>query len=72
MLVDTPALTAGSQALRLNETADGMFLVVEAGKSKVERIEQAQELLRSNSDRLKGIILNRRTYAIPRLIYKLL
>jgi hypothetical protein len=72
VLVDTPALTAGSQALRVSDAADGMFLVVEAGKSRVEQIEQAQELLRSSSDRLKGIILNRRTYAIPRLIFKLL
>lgn len=72
VLVDTPSLAAGPAALRLADSVDGVFLVVEAGKTTVSAIERAQELLRPGTGRLKGMILNRRTYAIPRLIYKLL
>ena len=72
VLVDCPALDNSPQALRWASEVDGMLLVVEAGVTRVEQIETAQRLLQTSAGRLTGIILNRRTYPIPRFLYKLL
>jgi hypothetical protein len=72
VLIDAPALSTGRRALRLGQGADGAFLVVEAGITKREQIEQAQRYFAASATRLHGVILNRRTYAIPDPIFKVL
>ena len=72
VLVDSPALSTGQRPMRLGQAVDGVFLVVEAGKTKREQIEQAQRHFAASGTRLLGVILNRRTYAIPEAIYKIL
>lgn len=72
VLIDAPALSTGRRALRLGQKADGAFLVVEAGTTKKEQIEQAERYFASSATRLQGVILNRRTYAIPESIFKVL
>lgn len=72
VLIDAPALNTGRRALRLGQKADGAFLVVDAGVTKKEQIEQAQRFFAASATRLQGVILNRRTYAIPESIYKIL
>jgi hypothetical protein len=72
ILADCPALLCGAQALRWTSSANGVFLVVGAGQTHVNQIEEAQRLLKDSGSRLEGIILNRRSYPIPELLYKLL
>ena len=72
VLVDCPSLATNSQALRWTGAADGVFLVVEAGATQISQIEAAHRMLRTSKSRLEGIILNRRTYPIPKFLYKLL
>lgn len=72
ILVDCPAISAQASALRWTAAADGCFLVVDAGRTKLDQIDRAQNLLISGNGRLEGIVLNRRTYAIPSFIYKFL
>jgi hypothetical protein len=72
VLLDAPPLASGRRALRLGQAAEGAFLVVDAGRTKREEIEQAQRYFASSATRLLGVILNRRTYAIPEAIYKIL
>ncbi|HEY3738975.1 MAG TPA: hypothetical protein VGL53_03980 [Bryobacteraceae bacterium] len=73
ILIDCPALDCSSQALRSASIADGIFLVVEAGVTRTEQIEAAVRLLDAPpARRLQGIILNRRTYPIPKFLYQLL
>ena len=72
VLIDCPALDSNAQALRWAAEVDGLVLVVEAGVTRVEQIETAQRLLQSAAGRLAGTILNRRTYPIPKFLYKLL
>jgi hypothetical protein len=72
ILVDCPALLCGAQALQWTNAADGVFLVVAAGQTHVNQIEEAQRLLKDSGSRLEGIVLNRRSYPIPELLYKLL
>lgn len=71
-LLDCPALMGGPQALRWTHSADGVFLVVAAGQTHVNQIQEAQRLLKNSASRLEGIILNRRSYPVPELLYKLL
>ena len=72
VLADCPALLCGAQALRWTSAAEGVFLVVGAGQTHVNQIEEAQRLLTDSGSRLEGIVLNRRSYPIPELLYKLL
>jgi len=72
VLVDCPSLQEGRQGLRLGLEADGAFLVVEAGKTRTHQIENAQRCFQATSIPLEGIILNRRTYAIPKCVYNIL
>ncbi|MGA2183673.1 MAG: hypothetical protein ABSH47_11645 [Bryobacteraceae bacterium] len=72
VLIDCPALTEAGDALRLSQDSDGVFLVVAAGETRRDQIEHAQKMLRHSSDRLLGLVLNRRTYPVPEFLYKLL
>lgn len=72
VLIDCPALTSNSFAARFAYTVDGMFLVVEAGVTKVQQIRAAARSLTGTGSHLHGIVLNRRTYPIPKALYQLL
>ena len=71
-LVDCPALLSTPSALRWTNAANGVFLVVSAGLTHVNQIEEAQRLLKDSASRLEGIVLNRRSYPIPELLYNLI
>ena len=72
VLIDCPSLDSSAQALRWAATVDGVILVVQAGVTRIEQIETAQRLLQTSSGHLAGIVLNRRTYPIPKFLYKIL
>jgi hypothetical protein len=72
VLIDCPALTGAGDALRLSQDADGVFLVVAAQQTRRDQIEHAQKMLRHSTDRLLGLVLNKRTYPVPACLYKLL
>jgi Mrp family chromosome partitioning ATPase len=73
ILIDCPALDQNAQTLRWIDLADGVFLVVEAGVTRIAQIASAVRSLNSAPPRrLAGLILNRRTYPIPGFLYRLL
>ena len=72
VLVDCPALESIPLALRWASEVDGVVLIVEAGVTRVDQVETSQRLLQTSGGRLVGMILNRRTYPIPKFLYKLL
>jgi len=72
ILIDCPPLNEIGDALRLGHETDGVFLVVSAGETRRDQIEHAQKILRHSSARLQGLVLNRRTYPVPNVLYKLL
>jgi Mrp family chromosome partitioning ATPase len=72
VLIDCPALTEAGDALRLSPDSDGAFLVVAAERTRRDQIEHAQKMLLHSTDRLLGLVLNRRTYPVPEFLYKLL
>lgn len=71
-LADCPPLLTGAGTLRWTHAANGVFLVVAAGVTHVNQIEESKRLLKKSASRLEGIVLNRRSYPIPKLVYKLL
>ena len=72
ILIDCPPLDASPLALRWGGETDGVFMVVQAGVTRVDQIETAQRLVQASTGTLSGMILNRRTYPIPKFLYKLL
>jgi len=72
LLIDCAPLNESGDALRLSQEADGVFLVVDAGKTRRDQILYAQKLFAQTGRALQGLILNRRTYPIPEFLYKLL
>jgi Mrp family chromosome partitioning ATPase len=65
VLIDCPALGASASALSVARACDGVLLVVAAGQTTRDRIEQAQQSLQAASCPLLGLILNKRTYPVP-------
>ncbi|HME08508.1 MAG TPA: hypothetical protein VKG25_15745 [Bryobacteraceae bacterium] len=72
LLIDCSPLNESGDALRLSQEADGVFLVVDAGKTRRDQISYAQKMFAQTGRSLQGLILNRRTYPIPEFLYKLL
>lgn len=72
VLIDCPALDASALALRWASDVDGVLLVVEAGETRSEQIETAQRLLQTSTGQLTGLVLNKRTYPIPKFLYNIL
>ena len=54
----------------LSHLVDGVVLVVQAGKTRWEVVRRAQDTLNNAKAVVLGVVLNRRQYVIPKLIYK--
>jgi hypothetical protein len=72
VFIECPALDAGSQILSLGKQIDGTVLVVRAGFSRKTEIQQTARVLGLGQAKFLGCILNRRTYVVPRWLYKYL
>jgi uncharacterized protein involved in exopolysaccharide biosynthesis/Mrp family chromosome partitioning ATPase len=71
VLLDMPAIeeTIGGGSLKL---ADGVILVVEAGRTRWEVIQQAKEMLTQAQVNILGVVLNKRQFPIPEWLYRTL
>lgn len=70
ILMDSPSLDSSSEALTLGSMVDGVLLVVEAGKTRRQSARNAKEELEAAGGKVLGIVLNKRKYFIPKLLYK--
>ncbi len=59
VLVDSPPVLILADAAVLSAVADGVLLVVEAGRTRREAAEKAVETLRNVKARLVGVLINR-------------
>ena len=71
ILIDCPALTKSADAILVAPQTDGVFLVVAAGETRRSEIHRARALLREASGNLAGLVLNKRTYPVPKSLFKL-
>ena len=72
VIVDGPPLLKYPDALKLASQVDGVVLVVRQGRLTREVVRKGVEQLQAVHAPLIGAILNRRRFAIPTLIYKLI
>lgn len=72
VLVDCPALQDSAAILSMAKMFDGVILVVAAGHTKRNQLEQAQKMLESSACEVVGLVLNKRTYPIPGFISSIL
>lgn len=70
VLVDCPALKSSGAVFSLAKASDGVLLVVAAGQARRDQVEHAQRLIEDSNCNLLGLVLNKRTYPVPRFIYK--
>jgi capsular exopolysaccharide synthesis family protein len=70
ILIDTPAITACTDSLAIGHLTDGIALVLEAEVTRRETARKAAQELESANVRLLGLVLNKRTFPIPKMLYK--
>ncbi|WP_018394790.1 CpsD/CapB family tyrosine-protein kinase [Bacillus sp. 37MA] len=61
VLFDTPPVLAVTDAQVLANQCDGTILVVNSGKTEIEGVQKAKDLLQSVKAKLLGVVLNNRT-----------
>ena len=70
VLIDCPALRAATDILSIAPFADGVILIVEAGKTRKEQVINAQKSIEFARGKFLGHILNKRSYVIPEWLYR--
>jgi len=70
IVMDGPPVLFASDAAAIGAVADGVVLVVEAGRTKKPVLTRAVDLLRKAGARVLGTVLNRRRLEIPEFIYR--
>jgi Mrp family chromosome partitioning ATPase len=59
-------------AMMISSSTDGVVLVVEANRTRRESAKRVKENLLAANVRLLGVVLNNRTYPIPKALYRIL
>jgi uncharacterized protein involved in exopolysaccharide biosynthesis len=72
IFLDCPSLQASTLASELALCVDGYVGVVAAGQSRKQNLEQLQAMFGATRVPLLGYVLNRRRYAVPGWLHKLL
>jgi hypothetical protein len=70
ILIDCRALKVSSEAAVLAATVDGVVVVVEAGRTRRDEIQNARRTIEMAKGNFLGIILNKRRYPVPEWLYK--
>lgn len=69
VVADADPILTSSHALTLVPLFDGVVLAVECGRTKWEVVEVARDKLLRAGGRVLGVVLNRRRYHVPDLLY---
>ncbi len=72
IFLDIPPLLHYAEGITLSKLCDGVILVVRAGQTRLEVVEEAKRSLKNAHVNVLGTILNRREFYIPERLYKLL
>jgi hypothetical protein len=72
ILLDCGSLHDSINLLRHASAADGVALVVEAGRTAKEQVEHAARVIREARGTLIGFVLNKRRYPVPGWLYRML
>ena len=69
-MIDGPPVLESPDAATLGAVADGVVVVVQAGRTKRPVLTRSVDLLSRAGGRVLGIVLNRRRLEIPEFIYR--
>ena len=72
ILIDSAPLTTSPDGLAVASKVDGVILVVEAEKTRWQTVKQAKESITRVGGNIIGVVLNKRRFYIPKMIYKYL
>jgi len=70
ILIDCRPLKSSSEGAVLASSADGVVVVVEAGRTRRDEIMNAQRTVEVAGGKLLGFVLNKRRYPVPEWLYK--
>jgi capsular exopolysaccharide synthesis family protein len=69
VIVDMPAIDEVNWVVRVASLCDGVGLVVEAEKCRLEAVQAAKERLLLSKANILGVVLNKRRFPAPRWLY---
>ena len=69
-LMDSPPVNVYADAVPLVQAADGVILVVAANSTRRDAACKAKTCFENAGANLLGVVLNKRTYPIPQVIYE--
>ncbi len=69
VVLDLPSIGEGSTVLKIASQADGILLVVQSEKVRQETALRIRDRAEKMGGRMVGLVLNKRRYYIPRLLY---
>lgn len=72
VLVDAPPLNSYADAATLAQATDGIVLILEANSTRRESALKITEQLRAAGASVLGAVLNKRTFPIPQILYRIL
>jgi protein-tyrosine kinase len=72
ILMDSPAASLWPDGIELGRLADAVVLIIEAGKARWPVTAALKERCLQAGVNVLGVVLNKRRYYIPRLLYRLL
>jgi len=70
VILDAPPVNDCAEPRVIGPKADGVILVIEAGKTRWQVAVQAKQELEDSGAKLLGVVLNKRKHYIPKWIYK--
>ncbi|SFE59991.1 capsular exopolysaccharide family [Thermoanaerobacter thermohydrosulfuricus] len=59
VFIDSPPVVTVTDAVVLAPVVDGVILVIQAGKTEIEAVSRAKEILESVKANILGVVLNR-------------
>jgi Mrp family chromosome partitioning ATPase len=70
ILIDCRSLKVSSEAAMLASTVNGIVVVVEAGRTRRDEIQNAKRTIEMARGNFLGFILNKRRYPVPQWLYQ--
>jgi Mrp family chromosome partitioning ATPase len=70
IIFDSPPLLSSPVSILWASVADESYMVIQANRTQWEVARRAQSLLKKNSCKIGGVVLNRVQYSIPNWLYR--
>jgi Mrp family chromosome partitioning ATPase len=70
IVIDCPAVWRSNVPTRIATVVEGVILVVEAERVRVQIVERTKERLEEVNARILGVVLNKRRFYIPSWLYR--